>query len=99
MQAVAVGEEIYVVGGNDEDGSATDDISIFDPLLGSFRKGPKIPSKLTRFALAYVTGIPSDKLYLIGGLNDANGDATGEVHILDLLSKKWSKGPELITPR
>ncbi|GMH42605.1 hypothetical protein BSKO_10524 [Bryopsis sp. KO-2023] len=95
----AVGDLVYIVGGNDEAGEATDDITIFDPLLNSFSKGPKMPVTLTRFVQVYVPDGDAGKLYLIGGMEVADADASGKVHILDIKTKKWSKGPEIITPR
>lgn len=98
-QVAAVGDLVYIVGGLDADGSITDVISIYDTVLGTFSEGPKMPTPLARFAMAHVPGPGGDMLYLIGGLTAGDGDATGDVHILDINSGDWSKGPELNTPR
>lgn len=98
--AVAVGDLVYILGGHDSSGNTTDDVTIFDTVLNTFTKGPKMPVPLSRFAHAYVPDKgASGAIYLMGGMEIADGDASPEVHILDIDSGKWSKGPEIITPR
>lgn len=95
----AVGNLIYVVGGNDANGVPTDSIVIYDTVLSSFSDGPTMPTPLARFAMVFVPSGAGGMLYLIGGLTTSDGDASGKVHILNIANGSWSTGPDLITPR
>lgn len=100
-QVAVVNDLVYIVGGQDGSGNATDDITIYDSVLNSFSKGPKMPVTLTRFVLVFVPEEGKEgKLYLIGGIEEvADQESSGKVHILDIKTGKWSKGPEMNTPR
>ena len=103
-QTVAVGDLIYIIGGLDDTDNVTDDVLVYDTVLDVFTAGPKLPSPLYRFGVAYLpatSAAPDGVIYVIGGLESLDPDAapTGSVHVLNLTSMEWSGGPQLGTRR
>jgi YHS domain-containing protein len=93
---VAAGSKIVVVGGWEMKGP--NEKSVWHEkalILDTAAKEPKweaIPQPFKRRALA--ASALGSKVYVMGGLNEA-GETVRAVSILDLVSGKWSDGPEI----
>ena len=95
LDAIVVEDSIWVIGGWQMAGEgdsvwATDALQL--DLSNPNAKWNAIDAPFTTRALtaAYLDG----KIYAIGGIKQTGGP-TGEVHVLDLETKKWSKGPAI----
>jgi hypothetical protein len=95
MATAAHDDRIWLAGGLQPDGSATDALSIFDPAAGTWTEGPALPSARHHAALV------SDgaRLLLLGGYLGASNRPTDEVWVLDTDGDAWQPGPPLPEPR
>jgi len=81
------GGRIWVAGGLRADGTASDDVFIFDPAAGTWTNGPKLPQAVHH---ASMVSTPRG-LVLIGGyVGDALNVATGAVRRLDDGATAWT---------
>jgi N-acetylneuraminic acid mutarotase len=94
--AVVVGSRVIVVGGWDlggkeptvwDDTALSADLSADHP---TWEELPKPPFRRRAFAL----GECRDKVYVLGGMQEAGGITT-TTYVLDLRARKWSAGPKL----
>jgi len=95
MAAAVFDGRIWLAGGLEPAGGATDAVTIFDPAAGSWTDGPTLPEAVHHSAL---TG-DGDRLYLIGGYLGSSGAPTDAVHVLDPSGGTWEVGPPLPEPR
>jgi hypothetical protein len=86
-------DELWVVGGVDGNGKR-DDVRIFDPQLGEWRDGPKLPEGVSHAPLAS-TG---ETLYLLGGLT-TDDVPLATVYRLDSPNGTWVADVPLPAPR
>ena len=76
---------IWVAGGLRGDGSASDEVLVFDPVAATWASGPRLPEAVHHAALVS-TG---DGLVLVGG-NLGNGTPTAAVRRLDDGAAGWT---------
>lgn len=85
---------IYVIGGK-EGNSASSRVDIFDPIKGTWTRGPSLPEPRESHAAAVFEG----KIHVIGGQYIRPPKTFVDHFVLDLKSKKWSKAAPMPTPR
>ena len=95
MATAVLGGRIWMAGGFNPDGTATDEVAILDPGTGEWTDGPRLPAAVHHAALA----ADGDQLFLIGGYLGSTGEATDRVHVLDPADGVWETGPSLPEPR
>jgi uncharacterized repeat protein (TIGR01451 family) len=93
MDAVTIGDRIYVPGGSDRQtdsgagGPFLDDLLVYDPASNSWFSAAPMPQ-----ARAYASAVAHDgKLYVIGGEDD-DADYTNTLYIYDPRTDDWSTG-------
>ena len=95
LDAVVVGDNLYVVGGwnlqGDKDTQWSDKMFSID-LSDDKAKWQTLDIPFKRRALS--VGYQGDKLYVVGGMKQKGGP-TVDVQVYDMKSKKWSDGPSL----
>ncbi len=84
---------VWVAGGMRPDGSASDEVLVFDPSSASWTSGPRLPVGVHHSALAS-TG---SNLVLLGGYTEAG--LTAAVHRLDETALAWVGDVPLPDPR
>jgi N-acetylneuraminic acid mutarotase len=89
LAAVALGREIYALGGLDPF-FATKSVYVYNPATNRWRTGTPLPEKLHALAAVTVRG----EIWVIGG-QDAAGKATNRVWIYNPRSRKWRAGPRM----
>ena len=87
--AAARGGRIWVAGGLRPDGTASDDVVVFDPAKGTWEPGPKLPEPVHHASLVSDT----DGLLLIAGYAPS-GPTAATRHLADGASA-WTDGPPL----
>ena len=95
MATAVFAGRIWMAGGFEPDGSATDAVAILDPSTGEWTDGPRLPAAVHHAALA----ADGDGLILMGGYLGSTGAATDAVHVLDPADGVWETGPSLPEPR
>lgn len=95
MATAAHDGRIWLAGGLQPDGAATDALSIFDPRAGTWTGGPRLPSPRHHASLV------SDgaRLVLVGGYLGSTNEPTDEVWVLEPDGGTWEPGPPLPEPR
>ena len=93
VEAVLIGEKIYVPGGFAADGTPTDVLEIFDPRQDVWSTGAPLPVPLANYALADYEGL----LYLFGGTDGINAKDT--VWIYDPEEDSWQPGTPMKVAR
>ena len=92
--AIGINQKIYVIGGLDADGNASDAVEFFDTQTNTWQQATSIP-----YRLHHVAGSALDeKIYLVGGYSDG-WQATNFLLIYDTLSDTWEEGPPMPTAR
>jgi hypothetical protein len=87
VAAAALGGRIWVVGGLDVGGRATDAVLVYDPVRDAWSTGPSLPEPVHHAALVTRDGA----LYLLGGyVNDALSVPTAAVRRLDPGAAGWT---------
>ncbi|MEM4377498.1 MAG: kelch repeat-containing protein [Candidatus Nitrosotenuis sp.] len=92
--AVPLGEKIFVIGGFDESGLASDLVEVFDTKTNSWSTASLLPERLHHVGAAEHEG----KIYVVGGYRDG-WIATNSLYIYDPTSDSWSKGADMPTAR
>lgn len=91
LAAVALGGEIYAVGGSDGR-AASGALEIYDPATDAWRRGPPLPTARVYLAAAALDG----KLYAVGGSPDCCGRShTAAVEVYDPAAGRWSTAAPL----
>jgi len=81
------GGRIWVAGGLRTDGTASDEVFVFDPAAGTWTSGPKLPQAVHHASMVSTI----EGLVLIGGyVGDALSVATGAVRRLDDGATAWA---------
>lgn len=96
-QVIAVDDFIYIIGGQNSDGSVVEDVTIYDTVLGTYASGPSLPVPIYRSAAAYDD--VNREIYILGGLSESDGAAQSSVFKLNLERQRWRQAPDLPTPR
>jgi len=95
LDAVVVGDTLYVVGGwnirGDNETEWSDKMFSID-LSADDAKWQTTDVPFNRRALS--VGYQGDKLYVVGGMRQKGGPTT-EVQVYDIKTKAWSEGPKL----
>lgn len=86
FEAVAVGDEIFVLGGLDATNRPTDVAAVLDTSTGTWRRLPRLPHP----RYAHTVTLHDGRIYVIGGESAAG--AVPEVDVLDVASTTWSSG-------
>jgi DNA-binding CsgD family transcriptional regulator/N-acetylneuraminic acid mutarotase len=92
VQAAVLGEKIYLPGGCRGDGSATDQLQVYDPRLDRWDMAAPLPEALCGYALAALEG----KLYLFGGWDGRQ--VTDSVFSYEPSSDAWLKSGAMPAP-
>ena len=93
VEAVLIGEKIYVPGGFDSEGAPTAILEIYDPRQDVWTIGAALPSPVANYALADYEGL----LYLFGGTDGK--DSKDTVWIYDPEEDTWRPGTPMKVPR
>ncbi len=102
MDAVTIGDKIYIPGGNvstvapNAPGPRLDLLQIYDPVAETWSLGASLPYS---GGLAYASGVAyNGELYVIGGL-DANAQFTNTLYIYNPASDTWRVGAPMSQTR
>ena len=100
VDAVTIGDLIYLPGGSDDlddsrdGGTFLTTLHIYDPVANSWSTGAPMPAPL-----AYASAVTSGgDLYVIGGLQN-DGTATNALYIYDVGTNSWSTGTSMTDAR
>ena len=96
MATVAHDGEIWLLGGLNADGSASDETWRFDPTTSAWTEGPRLDR-----AIHHAAGVSTgDALYVIGGYEGNTFDAPRTtVLVLNAAGEGWDGGPTMPQPR
>jgi DNA-binding CsgD family transcriptional regulator/N-acetylneuraminic acid mutarotase len=92
-QAVLLGEEIYIPGGQTGDGSVISTLEVYNPRRDSWRTAQPLPVALSAYAAAAYEG----RLFLFGGWDGSTFVKT--VYVYDPVEDSWTERNSLSTPR
>jgi DNA-binding CsgD family transcriptional regulator len=92
VQAAVLGERIYLPGGCLEDGSATQQLQVYDPRLDHWDMASPLPEALCGYALAEMEG----RLYLFGGWDGTR--VSGRVFSYDPAADAWVRAGDMPAP-
>ncbi|KAL1466491.1 hypothetical protein MTO96_042696, partial [Rhipicephalus appendiculatus] len=102
--AAVVGDQVYVVGGRDQNGSYLDTVAVYSPILNAWSVVLKLPVALMGAAVVEHQG----RIWVLGGVafekntesaNCAKERLLDDVFIVDTRLRRCSKGPSLPFPR
>jgi DNA-binding CsgD family transcriptional regulator len=93
VDAVLIGEKIYVPGGRQADERPTDILEIYDPRTDNWESGAPLPQAISAYALADFEG----QMYLFGGWDGEK--ALDVVYIYDPGMDEWREGTPMPTAR
>ncbi|MCB2214124.1 LuxR C-terminal-related transcriptional regulator [bacterium] len=89
VNAVVIGEKIFVPGGEDDNGKPTDILEIYNPRQDAWEIGVPLPEALSNYALADLEG----KMYLFGGWDGKN--YSNNVWIFNPTNNEWDSGQKM----
>ncbi len=95
MATAVLDDRIWLAGGLQPDGRATDAVSVLHPESGTWSEGPALPAPRHHAALA----ADGEHLFFIGGYLGTTGAPLDEVWVLDPDTGSWQAGPPLPEPR
>lgn len=90
--AVSLGDEVWVIGGIDDQQTTLDAVWIFD---GTWRAGPSLPTPLHHPAVA----VHEERIYVLGGLLGRASTPSARAWVLDEAHTGWVPLPDLPSPR
>lgn len=93
IQAVVLGEKVYVPGGLQQNGQATNRLEVYDPRQNIWESKAALPTPLSGYALVAYEG----DLYLFGGKNGAQ--YSQEVYHYDPQQDRWDQRTPMSAPR
>ncbi|KAL3186474.1 hypothetical protein MRX96_027514 [Rhipicephalus microplus] len=102
--ATVVGDQVYVVGGRDQNGSYLDTVAVYSPMLNAWSVVLKLPVALMGAAVVQHQGL----IWVLGGVAFENDTAAAncakerfldDVFIVDTRLRRCSRGPTLPFPR
>lgn len=94
--AVAVGDEIYILGGGDPNGTVLSQVLKYDPTLHVYTFMAPMPGPRYRFGATLLDNGNDDTIYVVGGRRDSNENATSpinDLYIYNIPANTWSVGP------
>jgi DNA-binding CsgD family transcriptional regulator len=93
IQAVLIGERIYLPGGQRQDGQPSRVLEVYDPRRNAWEGRASLPAAISGYALAAVEG----KLYLFGGWDGTK--ILNQTWIYDPGADSWQAGSPMPTGR
>ena len=93
VQAVSIGEKIYIPGGKQGDGSMADVLEIYNPRTDTWERGASLPTRVSAYALADFEG----QMFLFGGWDGEK--ERSQVMIYDPDTDSWRDGQPMSQPR
>jgi N-acetylneuraminic acid mutarotase len=93
VQAMVLGEKIYVPGGRLEDGRSSDTLEVYNPREDAWESKASLPEQISAYALAAFEG----KLYLFGGRNGEQYLST--VYVYSPQEDRWQERTGMSAPR
>lgn len=90
FQAVAAGDKIYLIGGQNSTGGVLDTLVEYDAAIEKYTALTPMPAPRMRFGAAIHDG----KIYVVNGLAADGAPPLKTTFIYDIASKVWSTGPE-----
>lgn len=93
VQAVVVGDRIFVPGGKNAAGQPVNALEVYSPRLNQWEQLAPLPVALSGYALAAAEG----RLYLFGGWDGSTYSAA--VFSYDPAANRWKNGTALPSPR
>lgn len=95
IAAANIGNDIYVVGGFDGSGEASDVVEFYDIKNNSWKSTAPLPQALHHPAVASYDG----KLFVVGGFISREWIPTNKLFIYDPIKNQWTEGNSMPTPR
>jgi len=95
ISAINIGDEIYVIGGFDESGSALDVVEVYNVKDDSWKSIAHLPKPLHHTAATSYGG----KIYVAGGFISAEWIPSNQLFIYDPIKNQWTEGKPMPTPR
>ncbi|KAH6941717.1 hypothetical protein HPB50_022928 [Hyalomma asiaticum] len=101
--AAVLGDQVYVVGGRDQNGSYLDTVAVYSPMLNAWTVVLDLPVALMGAAVLAYEG----RIWVLGGVafdenaasvNNANERLLDDVFIVDTRNRRCFKGPSLPFP-
>jgi uncharacterized protein (TIGR03437 family) len=83
------GGRVFVIGGSDGSGAATDSVWIYDPAANSWEAGPALDRPVLGGAACGLDG----RVYLLGGRSAAEGPTLSLLQVLGVDQGEWRIGP------
>lgn len=93
VQAVLLGEKIYVPGGRVADGRSSDALEVYDPREDAWERKAALPNPVSAYALAAFEG----QLYLFGGKNGE--EYLSSVYVYSPQEDRWEERTAMNAPR
>jgi hypothetical protein len=88
---VAFADEIWVLGGFDDQGRVVPDVFIFEPTAGVWRAGPALPTPMHHANVAVAAG----RIWVLGFLTGLDFRADGRAYVYDPAVGAWHDAPPL----
>lgn len=95
FQAVAAGDKIYLIGGQNRTGGVLDTLVEYDTAIEKYTALTPMPAPRMRFGAAVHDG----KIYVVNGLAADDATPLKTTFVYDIASKAWSTGPETAVGR
>jgi N-acetylneuraminic acid mutarotase len=94
VAAVELNRQIYVIGGFEEDGSASDKVEVYDPATNSWSEAAPLPEP-RHHAAAFVFGT----IFVMGGYQGGFDDPQNTIYQYASANDTWSEAIPLPQPR
>jgi N-acetylneuraminic acid mutarotase len=91
---VAIGNSIYLMGGQDNGGTHFDNVDVYDTVADTWTSETPLPRSRGEAAAVVAAG----KIYMIGGRRDGGATVIDDVDIFDPTTHQWTSGPKLPRP-
>ena len=95
ITATNIGDDIYVVGGFDVSGDASDVVEVYNVKNNSWKSIAPLPQALHHSAVTSYDG----KIYVVGGFFSREWIPTNQLFIYDPIKNQWTEGKSMPTPR
>ncbi len=90
VTSAVIENDMYVIGGFEEPGVASDKVEIYNAVEKSWRSGPPLPTPLHHTVAVSL----DDKIYVMGGYLEG-WISVNTVYIYDTEDRAWSEGPNM----
>ncbi|KAG0575426.1 hypothetical protein KC19_5G002900 [Ceratodon purpureus] len=94
--SVAVSDGIFILGGQNVNGSVVSQVLKYDPTLHIYTVMAPMPGPRYRFGATLLDNGKQDTIYVVGGRRDASDNTTApinELYIYNIPMNTWSIGP------